>query len=125
VESPSSTAATTPGFLSLPQMRYPNEYVWFLFLSSMDVMLTWAILTRGGREVNPVAKEVIFEWGLPGAIGFKFALMLFVIVSCEVIGRQRDRLARNVAQIAIVLSALPVAYSLLLLVWHTYAVGVR
>ena len=99
-------------------MRYPNEYVWFLLFSTMDVMLTWVILTMGGMEVNPVAAAVIDHWGLPGAIAFKFSLMLAVVLACETIGRRSDRVARNLAQAAVVVSAMPVLFSLSLLVLH-------
>jgi hypothetical protein len=109
-------------------MRYPNEYVWFVLVSSMDIMLTWAILTkREGVEVNPLARLVIDTWnglwpagGLVGAIGFKFALMLFVIIACEIVGRRRDQLGRRLARLAVLVSALPVGYSLLLLLWHAW-----
>jgi hypothetical protein len=99
-------------------MRYQDQYVWLVFVSSLDIMLTWAILGRGGEEVNPVAKLVIDAWGLNGAIAFKFALMLFVIIACEVIGRQRDHVGRRMAWIAVAISASPVVWSLTLLVDH-------
>ena len=108
------------GWLSLPPMRYPTEYVWFLLFSSMDVMLTWAILTMGGTEVNPLAALVIDHWGLPGAIAFKFSLMLAVVLACETIGRKVDRVARNLAQAAVVISAMPVLFSLALLLLHAW-----
>jgi len=101
-------------------MRYPTEYVWFLLFSSMDVMLTWAILTMGGTEVNPLAALVIDHWGLPGAIAFKFSLMLAVVLACETIGRKVDRVARNLAQAAVVISAMPVLFSLALLLLHAW-----
>ena len=99
-------------------MRYPNAYVWFVFFSSLDIMLTWAILGKGGTEVNPVAKYVIDAWGLTGAIGFKFSLTLAVIIICEVVGRERNRLGHGLAIIAIIVSSVPVWYSLSLLTWH-------
>lgn len=99
---------------------FPNEYVWFVFLSSLDIMLTWAILGRGGSEVNPVARVVIDRFGLPGAIAFKFALMIFVIVVCEVVGRRRRSTANRLIRLCIAVSALPVTWSLLLLLAHTY-----
>src|SRR5262245_8852936 len=112
----------SPGWFSMPAMRYPTEYVWFLFLSSLDIMLTWAIIEkRGGSEVNPLAALIIEEWKLGGAIAFKFSLMLIVVIVCEVIGRKRDALGRTVARIAVVVSAMPVAYSLGLLLIHTFA----
>lgn len=99
-------------------MRYQNQHVWLVFVSSLDIMLTWAILNRGGEEVNPLAAIVIDAWGLYGAIGFKFGLMLFVIIASEVIGRQRDRLGRTLAWLAVGISASPVVWSLTLLVDH-------
>jgi hypothetical protein len=105
-----------PKLISLPEMRYQTGYVWFIFVSSLDIMLTWLILSKGGSEVNPVAKSVIDNWGLSGAIGFKFALALFVIVTCEIVGRKRDRLGRNLITFAIGISAVPVVWSSFLLV---------
>jgi len=103
-----------------PPMRYPNSYVWFVFVSAMDVMLTWAILSRGGSEVNPIARAVIDVWGLPGALAFKFSLTLFVIIACEASGRKHDHVGRNLAYVAAIVSSVPVAYSIALLVYHTF-----
>jgi hypothetical protein len=97
-------------------MLYPNEHTWFVFLSAMDVMLTWVILKYGGVEVNPVARLVIDHWGLTGALIFKFSLMLFVIIVCEVVGRQRGVTSgRLLIRTAIIVSALPMVYSFMLL----------
>jgi len=104
-----------PELTDVPEMRYQNAYVWFIFVSSLDIMLTWVILRKGGVEVNPVAEQVINSWGLPGAIGFKFALMLFVIIACEIVGRTRDALARKLITRGILISSFPVVWSLTLL----------
>ena len=104
-----------PKLISLPEMRYQTGYVWFIFVSSLDIILTWVILRKGGVEVNPIAKLVIDSWGLPGAIGFKFALMLFVIIACEIVGRTRDALARKLIILGILISSFPVVWSLTLL----------
>jgi len=101
-------------------MRFQNEYVWFVFFSAMDIMLTWVILWRGGREVNPIADRVIAAWGLTGAILFKFCLAVLVIVACEVVARQRVPLARWLAVTAVAVSSLPVFYSLILLLRHVH-----
>ena len=42
-----------------PPMRYPNSYVWLVFVSAMDIMLTWAIIERDGTELNPIAAYMI------------------------------------------------------------------
>ena len=106
------------GALDIPEMRYQEQYVWLTFLSSLDIMLTWHILRKGGEEVNPVARLVIDTWGLGGAVAFKFSLMLFVIISCEVIGRKKDKTARNLILFAIVVSAFPPIWSVALLMIH-------
>ena len=106
------------GFARSPEMHFQNHYTWFVFVSSLDIMLTWKILDRGGLEVNPVAKIVIDAWGMHGAIAFKFALMLWVIVACEVLARMKRSAGKFLAICAVVVSASPVAWSLFLLLYH-------
>jgi hypothetical protein len=101
-----------------PPLRYPRLYALFILVSSLDIVFTWIILSLGGREINPLAREVIDNWGLNGAILFKFSLVVFVIVSCDVIGRQRDRLGRFVAHLAVWISAIPVVYSPMLMLLY-------
>ena len=103
------------GFLDLPEMRYQNAYAIFVFVSSMDIILTWVILYRGGLEVNPLARIVIEAWGLPGAIIFKVCLTVFVIVACEIVGRSSDLKGRLLVLAAILISGFPVVWSLTLL----------
>ena len=114
-----------PAWRSLPQMRYQNAYVWILFFSCMDVLLTWIILWAGkddgAVEVNPIALAVIKAWGglesfgMAGASGFKFALVVLAIVICEVVGRTSDRKGRWLAWVLAVIAAVPVVWSLGLL----------
>jgi len=101
-------------------MRYQSGYAWLLLLSAADVIFTWHILRRGGMELNPVARLVIDAWELPGAIAFKFALVLFVIVSCEIVGRKRDRWGRGLILTAIGIATIPVAWSLVLFWTHDF-----
>jgi hypothetical protein len=108
------------GFAHSPEMHFQNAYVWIIFVSSLDIMLTWKILDRGGVEVNPVANAVIEAWGMQGAIAFKFALMMWVIVACEILARLKRSAGRFLAGAAIVISASPVVWSLFLLVVHEF-----
>jgi hypothetical protein len=122
VSSPSVMQASQPeriGWLSLPAMRYPNLYTWFVFFSALDIMLTWAVLRRGGSEVNPIANHIIGAWGLNGAIAFKFSLTLLVVIVCEVVSRKRLGMGKALAVTAMVISAVPVFFSLTLLLLHT------
>ena len=115
---------SAPAFGALPPMRYPNSYVWLVLVSSLDLILTLLVLGGGGGwEVNPIAAAVIAETGYVGAIGFKFAIVVLVIVMCEVVGRQSERKGRAIALVAVVISALPVAYSFTLLLWAGFTGG--
>jgi hypothetical protein len=109
---------TRTGWLNQQPVRFPDLYAWFVLFSAMDVMLTWVILTIGGSEANPIAREVIDQFGLPGAIAFKFTLIVMVIVICEVVARMRPRVARGLAIAAMAISVMPVIYSLSLLALH-------
>lgn len=102
-------------FLDVPPMLFQQAYVWALFFSSLDIMLTWLILSRAGTEANPVARAVIHMWGLPGAIAFKFALVMLVIVICEVVGRQRPATGWSLACMAALINAVPVGWALVLI----------
>jgi len=104
--------------LRQPEMLYQTAYLWFVLVSALDIMLTWKILDKGGDEVNPIAREVIDLWGLEGAILFKFALVTWVVIACELIGRRRPVTGRRLAWIAVAISASPVVYSFALLLDH-------
>ena len=114
---PATRFAQAIGWLSSPPMRYPNAYVWLMFFSAMDIICTWIVLHVGGYEANPLADLVIGHWGRWGAIGFKFALMLFVVIACELVGRRRPRTGQTLSIVAVAITAFPVAYALYLLMF--------
>ena len=87
---------------------YPNVYVWYVLLSSLDIMLTWTILHLDGVELNPLADWVIHHGGLPGMVTYKFVLVLLVVAICEVVGRLRDRIGRRLSEWAVAITAIPV-----------------
>lgn len=112
---PSDTSCLPP-FLSRPPMRYQNSYVWLVFVSALDVFLTMLVLYWWtGGEVNPIAAAIIRHMGFGWTIVFKFALIVLVIVICEIVGRYNDRTGRRLAIAAVIISAVPVAYSFALL----------
>jgi hypothetical protein len=100
------------------QVLYPNAYVWFVFVSAMDVFMTAIILGFGGAEVNPIADSVLSAWGVTGMVIFKFAIVLLVILLCELIGRLRHRTGRRLAYFAVGITAVPMvlAFAQLLVV---------
>lgn len=96
------------GWFSLPPMLYPSSYKWFVLISAVDVVLTWFILLIGGTELNVVADAVIALFGLHGILTYKFCLVILVVLICEVVGRRRPRVGRQLARAAIGITALPV-----------------
>ena len=102
---------------------YPDLYTWFVFLSSLDLLLTWLILHAGGREVNAIADWVIRQFNVRGLIVFKFLVVMLVLCICEVVGRTRGHLGVKLARWAVVLTSFPVivgAFHVLRYVLHRH-----
>lgn len=93
---------------------YPTHYVWYIFASTLDIMLTYAIIWKlGGREVNAVARHFIENYGGHwGLIFLKYATVILVVGICESIGRRRLALGSRLALAAIIISAFPVGYGI-------------
>lgn len=87
---------------------YPQPYLWFVFFSSLDIMFTWVILHHGGTEANALANWIIEQYALPGLAVYKFGLVAFVLIICELVGRARRDSGAMLVRWAIALSALPV-----------------
>ena len=92
-------------------VRFPNLYLWLIFLSALDVVLTRVILYFGGTEVNPLADWIIDQWGQMGMSLFKFGIVAFVIIICEYTARMDMKMAFRLALIGCIISALPVVWS--------------
>lgn len=102
------------------QALYPNRYVWFVFLSTMDVLMTFIVLWFGGRETNGVANWVLQRFGFVGITLFKFALVIVVIVLCEIVGRKDERAGLLLIRAGIVITCVPVAIAFVLLIRDVY-----
>jgi hypothetical protein len=94
---------------------YPNHYTWLVFAAAMDIMMTYLVLWKGGREANFLAEAVLRRFGMPGMVLFKFLLVAFVISVCEIVGRKNIAAGKILAKISIVLTWIPVAISFALL----------
>lgn len=102
---------------------YPDSYVWYIFLASLDVMMTWIILSPPflGREVNWLANWIIQRGGLHAMIPYKFALVLVVIAVCEIVGRVNRERGRRLADWAVAITAIPVVVAFTQLLLDTYS----
>ncbi len=101
------------GLFGLPHMLYENHYVWFVFLSTLDLLYTWIILFNEGVELNWVADVVIKLHGIWGLLAFKYSLVLLVVIMIEIIGRNRPDTGRRVAWVAIAITIVPVTAGLM------------
>ena len=92
-------------------VRHPNLYMWLIFVSALDVIMTRVILFFGGTEINPIADFVIDNWGRLGMSIFKFIIVAFVIIVCEFISRRNTIVSRRLATASILISMVPVCWS--------------
>ena len=95
-------------FPLLRAARYPQAYVWFVFVSALDLMMTWVVLYFGGREVNVLADYILDRWALTGMVVYKFGLVVLVIFICEIVGHYRPRLGRRLSIFAVLITLVPV-----------------
>ena len=92
--------------------------VWFVFLSALDVMLTWIVLHWGGSEINTLANWIIDRWDIWGLVAFKFGVVALVICMIHVITRLSTSAARHLAEWAVALATIPVVLSLVQLAYR-------
>lgn len=89
-------------------VMFPALYTWYVFLSALDLMLTWIILHADGEELNLIAAWVIARYNIRGLIAFKFIIVALVLLACEVVGRLKTDQGAKLARWAVALSAFPV-----------------
>jgi len=107
----------------LRKARYPNLYVWFVFLAAMDVMMTWLVLAAGGNEENVLAHWFLAKWGLPGMVVLKFTAVIVVVFICELVGRFREATGQNLARFAVAINVIPVTLAFVQLLINKFAGG--
>ena len=113
--SPTTVAPARPPRRYGSPVLYENHYTWFVLVSALDVMFTWIVLHAGGREANALAAAVLRRYGLEGMVLFKFALVFFVIVLCEIIGRRNRDAGRRLATGAVAVTCVPLVIAVMLL----------
>lgn len=94
---------------------FPDHYSWFVLASTMDLLMTWVVLHSGGIEANAIARYIIEKFDLYGTLVFKFAMVVLVVVICEVVGQRRYATGRALATWAIVVPASGVLMAVLVL----------
>ena len=90
---------------------FPTAYVWLIFLSAMDCLMTWMVLYFGGEELNHIANTILERFDMAGMVAYKFILITFVIFCCELVGRRRPRTGLRLVTAAVALSTVPVTFA--------------
>lgn len=114
----SAQSGLIPGVRSR-HVLYPNQYVWYVLVSSLDLIMTNTVMTHfGAREVNTIADKAIQLFGFWGLIGLKFATVVVVIAICEFVGARRPALGKKIAEWAVAISAVPVVVAIVQAIVH-------
>ncbi len=107
----SHLADATARWLGRPRWLFLKSHIAFVIVSTLDVIFTWIVLSKGGTEVNPFAAAILDDWGEKGFFGltlYKFLLVALVVIICEDVGRRRYRTGRGLAYFAVGITSVPV-----------------
>ena len=98
------------------ELPLETETSWFILVSLLDVLMTWFLLSQGGRfyESNPVARWFIYGWGVKGMVYFKFGMVAFICVITQIIALKRPETAKGILYLGTTVVAGVVIYSLTL-----------
>lgn len=106
----------------LRHLPFEHETALYLLFSIGDIVMTYILLRTGGfYEANPIARFFIAGWGPRGMVYFKFSVVAFVCVLTQIIATRRPATAQRILQLATVIVAGVVVYSIFLFVRHTGA----
>ena len=78
------------------KLALEEETAVFILVNLADLLLTGAAFYFGAREVNVLADWVLTRWGLTGMVIYKFALVTFIIMTCQYIYALKPKTARFV-----------------------------
>ncbi len=103
-----------------------GETALFILASTLDVMLTQYLLWQSNSEgniwfveSNPIPRFFLESWGLKALVYFKFSLVAFVSIICQIIAHRKIEVARRVLNFASLIVMGVVIYSVFLMIQHT------
>jgi hypothetical protein len=112
---PKRTVTKTTSWQRLTELfPLPQETLILFVASSLDVVMTYSLLTRGDggfTESNPFARYFLDRWGMTGMAYFKGAMTLLVCFITQIVARKNELLAKRVLELATVIIVVVVIYS--------------
>ncbi len=93
------------------EVLFPTAYTWLVLAGSLDIIMTYVMLSLGAIEVNALADRALAAAGLWGLIALKFAVIAGVLWVCEFVGRRRLGTARSLVRVGVAMNFLPVVFS--------------
>jgi len=130
IDSRSDTVPTTEQLLhaaAARQRRHSQNFVtrklplqdettFFILLNSLDIFMTYVLISLGAIEANPVANYFLQRYNFNGLIFFKLVIVAGVCVIAQIIAAKSIRKGRNLLNFGSLLVGAVVAYSCWLLV---------
>lgn len=99
----------------------PHAYAALVVLGVLDFVLTYRLIgVHFGSEANPIANFALEVAGFSGMAVLKAMVLCTVLLCCEIIRRRTDQVARWLIAGCVVVSTLPVVWSLKIFVeiWY-------
>lgn len=105
--------------LFLRRLPLETETARYVLVSALDVFMTYLLLRRPDfTEGNPIALYFLRHWGVKGMVYFKFVMVAVVVLIAQVIARKKVETARQLLNLAALVVAGVVVYSLILYLRH-------
>ena len=100
------------------QLPLQTETTTFIFVSVLDIFMTYILMHFGAIEANPIANFFFSRWNIRGLIGFKLIIVSVVCLIAQAIVATRPRTARGLLVAGTLITGAVVVYSIRLLVIH-------
>ena len=98
-------------FFRVEPLLFWRTHLLFVLAAVLDISFTWIVLSRGGDEVNPIADLILSHQGFGGMVLFKFALVTFIVICTEVVGRKKWYRGRFLSALTPMVTMIPVFYA--------------
>jgi hypothetical protein len=93
------------------QLPLQNETTTYIFVSVLDIFMTYMLLRFGGIETNPIADYFFARWDIQGMIAFKMVMVAIVTVLAQIVGQKHLARGRFILRLGTIVVTGVVVYS--------------